>query len=496
MALNFFRKRSKQEEEKHDWKASGSFVRKPIKGWLHTDRLLEGSGVAYEAKYVGAVKIISSMRQVPADQRGAVVREAISKCCLESKMFNFKPSKVSLTHGVIGDVHLQNSGKTMTVTFSKSHVKVFVADTMIYQHPMECISFASLGEQEYNNLVAYVSKDPILERACFIFECVSGLANDLILTIGQAFELKYKEYLNKNPIIQPSIARFGDPSNMSAHKENYYDEAVSHKDHTYDNHLIEGGSDGGEEYDHLINNSKRPSTPEGAYNTLNMNVSSGAVSPSSFNGFDFAPGASFMGTDGNMATIYDNPIAAANARAQKVKPVTTNGDYKTPSNKPANIPTNTDLSSDVKDEIYLAPSPTAKIKPSAPAIPVAPQQIKRSNRLKISEDIKKQPWFHGVLAREAAESLIIIDGEFLVRESGGSKGQYVLTGMKNGTHRHLLLVDPEGKVRTRDHSFDTVAGLIAYHMTHNIPICSGSSEVYLIHDVHDLRRDTSDSFAI
>ena len=69
-----------------------------------------------------------------------------------------------------------------------------------------------------------------------------------------------------------------------------------------------------------------------------------------------------------------------------------------------------------------------------------------SVRLKIAENIKKQPWFHGTLSRDAAESLVHMDGEFLVRESGGSKGQYVLTGMRNGTHRHLLLVDPQGKV--------------------------------------------------
>lgn len=38
------------------------------------------------------------------------------------------------------------------------------------------------------------------------------------------------------------------------------------------------------------------------------------------------------------------------------------------------------------------------------------------------------------------------DGDFLVRESQGSPGQYVLTGMNNGTPKHLLLIDPEGVV--------------------------------------------------
>ena len=38
------------------------------------------------------------------------------------------------------------------------------------------------------------------------------------------------------------------------------------------------------------------------------------------------------------------------------------------------------------------------------------------------------------------------DGDFLVRESQGSDGQYVLTGMQGGSKKHLLLVDHNGLV--------------------------------------------------
>ena len=77
-------------------------------------------------------------------------------------------------------------------------------------------------------------------------------------------------------------------------------------------------------------------------------------------------------------------------------------------------------------------------------------------------------WFHGPISRKEAEDLlkhvslnsapafdprVLIelfwaaqDGDFLVRESQGSHGQYVLTGMQSGHHKHLLLVDPEGVV--------------------------------------------------
>ena len=38
------------------------------------------------------------------------------------------------------------------------------------------------------------------------------------------------------------------------------------------------------------------------------------------------------------------------------------------------------------------------------------------------------------------------DGDFLVRESSNSPGQFVLSGRQMGKVKHLLLVDPEGVV--------------------------------------------------
>ena len=50
------------------------------------------------------------------------------------------------------------------------------------------------------------------------------------------------------------------------------------------------------------------------------------------------------------------------------------------------------------------------------------------------------------MSRAEAELLLEDEGDFLVRESTSKAGQYVLTGVQNGHPRHLLLVDPEGKV--------------------------------------------------
>lgn len=44
--------------------------------------------------------------------------------------------------------------------------------------------------------------------------------------------------------------------------------------------------------------------------------------------------------------------------------------------------------------------------------------------------LKSEKWFHGSISRVLAESLLKNDGDFLVRESQNTRGQFVLTGMK------------------------------------------------------------------
>lgn len=71
------------------------------------------------------------------------------------------------------------------------------------------------------------------------------------------------------------------------------------------------------------------------------------------------------------------------------------------------------------------------------------------------------------------------DGDFLVRESAGCSGQFVLTGRHAGVCKHLLLVDPDGVVRTKDRSFDSVSHLVHYHEQNRLPIISAESSLRL-----------------
>ena len=59
----------------------------------------------------------------------------------------------------------------------------------LFVHEMPNISFASGGDADTLDFVAYVAKSNNV-RSCYVLECGGGLAQDVITTIGQAFELR------------------------------------------------------------------------------------------------------------------------------------------------------------------------------------------------------------------------------------------------------------------------------------------------------------------
>uniref|UniRef100_A0A915K7S8 SHC-transforming protein 1 n=1 Tax=Romanomermis culicivorax TaxID=13658 RepID=A0A915K7S8_ROMCU len=93
--------------------------------------------------------------------------------------------------------------------------------------------------------------------------------------------------------------------------------------------------------------------------------------------------------------------------------------------------------------------------------------------------LQKEIWFLGKLSREKSEELVTENGQFLVRQSEAQPNQFVLTGMQDNTHRHLLLIDEEGNVRMKDKKFDDICHLIQYHRGNNIPISSAESFLIL-----------------
>lgn len=95
--------------------------------------------------------------------------------------------------------YMKNAGTNVTLTVSSKSLTLVSHENgdIIAEHEMPRISFASGGDTTTLDFVAYVAKDLQECRACFVLECGGGQAQDLIATIGHAFELRYREFFNK-----------------------------------------------------------------------------------------------------------------------------------------------------------------------------------------------------------------------------------------------------------------------------------------------------------
>ncbi|XP_036040069.1 SHC-transforming protein 4 [Onychomys torridus] len=429
----------------------------------HSVQHLLGSGLNYSVRYMGCIEVLQSMRSLDFGMRTQVTREAISRLCdaVPGAHGAIKKRKapVKVLSTVLGKSNLQFSGMNIKLTISTCSLILMNLDNqqIIAKHQMQSISFASGGDPDTTDYVAYVAKDPVNQRACHILECHSGMAQDVISTIGQAFELRFKQYL-KNPSL-----------NTWESEEVHVDGTPEDRDHDYYN-AIPG---------------KQP--PAGGISDVRIKVQAAdqmAYCPIRCEKLCYLPGNSkcsgvyenCMGQSGSIGIPHESGTHSDAATMKNCRVdlfddpcyVNTQALQSTPGY--AGNQRSTQLQG---SPWHLGKAPET-VQPGATAQPVSAHSLPH---------IKQQLWneecFHGRLSRKAAERLLVKDGDFLVRESITSPGQYVLSGLQGGQAKHLLLVDPEGKVRTKDHVFDNVGHLIKYHMDNSLPIISSGSEVSL-----------------
>ncbi|NWT05535.1 SHC1 protein, partial [Mionectes macconnelli] len=440
-----------------EWTRHGSFVNKPTRGWLHPDDKVMGPGVSYHVRYMGCVEVLQSMRALDFNTRTQVTREAIGLVCeavpsAKGAVRRRKPCGRSL-NSILGKSNLKFAGMPITLTISTSSLNLMASDCkqIIANHHMQSISFASGGDPDTAEYVAYVAKDPVNQRACHILECPEGLAQDVISTIGQAFELRFKQYL-KNP---PKLVTPHD--RMAGFDGSAWDEEEEEPapDHQYYNDFP--GKEppiGGVVDMRLRDGATQTSNHLGA--TLPVGQSSGEHDPQK----QHTP--TQASTSGRM-DLFDDPSYVNVQNVDKARQA------------PATGTTTTANGSTQRDLFDMKPFEDAlRVPPSMP-VGLPPAQVVAS----MEEQLRREPWYHGKMNRKEAEKLLKVNGDFLVRESTTTPGQYVLTGLQGGQPKHLLLVDPEGVVRTKDHRFESVSHLISYHMDNHLPIISAGSEMCL-----------------
>ncbi|XP_048144651.1 SHC-transforming protein 1 isoform X5 [Corvus hawaiiensis] len=448
-----------------EWTRHGSFVNKPTRGWLHPDDKVMGSGVSYHVRYMGCVEVLQSMRALDFNTRTQVTREAIGLVCeavpgAKGAVRRRKPCSRSL-NSILGKSNLKFAGMPITLTISTSSLNLMASDCkqIIANHHMQSISFASGGDPDTAEYVAYVAKDPVNQRACHILECPEGLAQDVISTIGQAFELRFKQYL-KNP---PKLVTPHD--RMAGFDGSAWDEEEEEPapDHQYYNDFPGKEPPIGGVVDMRLQDGAAQ-TPNHLGATLPVGQSSGGEydaqkqhTPAQAAREKYAAPA---GTPGR-TDLFDDPSYVNVQNIDKTRQASAAG-------ATANGSTQRDLFDMKPFEDAL------RVPPSVP-VGLPPAQVVAS----MEEQLRREPWYHGKMNRKEAEKLLKVNGDFLVRESTTTPGQYVLTGLQGGQPKHLLLVDPEGVVRTKDHRFESVSHLISYHMDNHLPIISAGSEMCL-----------------
>ncbi|KAK1190104.1 SHC3 protein, partial [Pygoscelis papua] len=487
-----------RSEEMHpggeDWNQSSSFVNKPSRGWLHSSEKILGPGVTYIVKYLGCIEVLRSMRSLDFNTRTQIAREAISRVCeaVPGAKGAFKkrkpPSKV--LSSILGKSNLQFAGMSIMLNISTTSLNLMTPDTkqIIANHHMQSISFASGGDPDTTDYVAYVAKDPVNRRACHILECCDGLAQDVISTIGQAFELRFKQYLrcpSKIPTFHDRMQSFDEPwmeEDNEATEHPYYnnipnkmpppggfiDARLKARLPTAADTAQSAAGVGGEQTyyqsrhlgDKFSEDWHHGPVKQGSLDICSMPEGKSQVTPTAE-----------MPTYVNTQHINTEALLALQADAESTFSGTTDDTKESSPGK--------DLF-DMKpfeDALKNQTAETALSKSTSTGC--TSPLLSRAADWTVAEELSIEPWYQGEMSRKEAEQLLKKCGDFLVRKSTTNPGSYVLTGMHNGQAKHLLLVDPEGTVRTKDRVFDSISHLINHHLENNLPIVSSGSELCL-----------------
>ncbi|XP_075899883.1 SHC-transforming protein 3 isoform X1 [Nelusetta ayraudi] len=489
-----------------DWNPGGGGgpVNKPSRGWLHSSDKISGPGVTYVVKYLGCLEVLRSMRSLDFTTRSQITREAISLVCeafpgTKGAPRKRKPPSKALS-SILGKSNLQFAGMSINLNISTSSLNLMTPDgkQIIANHHMQSISFASGGDPDTTDYVAYVAKDPVNRRACHILECSDGLAQDVISTIGQAFDLRFQQYLQ----CPPSKISSSHDRVLNMEELQWTEEEEESAEHPYYNNIPgKMPPPGGIIDTRLINQNASPevcqigpgSVDQTYYQGRHLGENWGDDRKAMFiqqGSFDISclPEVKGQGTKTGEMPAYVNTqqidaqvLAALQAEAENVTKGMAAG---SPQKDLFDMKPFEDA---IQSQSHPLPQGQAQTQASAlhkaASVDNSSPLLVRSLAFRAQEELEGQSWYHGVMSRRDAEKLLLEDGDFLVRKSTTNPGSYVLTGMHNGLAKHLLLVDPEGTVRTKDHVFDSISHLIGHHRDNNLPIVSAGSELCLLQPV-------------
>ncbi|XP_015250984.1 tyrosine-protein kinase Fer [Cyprinodon tularosa] len=93
--------------------------------------------------------------------------------------------------------------------------------------------------------------------------------------------------------------------------------------------------------------------------------------------------------------------------------------------------------------------------------------------------LAEQEWYHGAIPRTEAQELLRQQGDFLVRESHGKPGEYVLSVFSDDQRRHFIIQYADSQYRFEGTGFPTIPQLIEHHFSTKQVITKKSGVILL-----------------
>lgn len=146
-------------------------------------------------KYIGCIGIKTSYRSIfYARMKQDIVKESINRLCKANKIHREIEGNCSEDIGKnISDTpNLRYSGSDAKLCVTETHLIILANDTKkaLIRHELQNVSFASSGDNNTDDFVAYVAKDEIFGRACFVLEYRDGTAKEALDQIANAFKIR------------------------------------------------------------------------------------------------------------------------------------------------------------------------------------------------------------------------------------------------------------------------------------------------------------------
>ena len=170
-------------------------------------------------KYRGCISVRTSMRSLEPIKRSEVAKESINRLCRANNIAlknGPKPNNDTINRMLGDQPDLLDSGTEVRLEVTSTHLLLLRTDNeqIIRQHEMPNVSFASHGEDE--TFVAYVAKDNMFGRACFVLECSCQESGRNVLdSIARAFKLRTKQILYNSGTLPAKLTsdRFNNRTN-------------------------------------------------------------------------------------------------------------------------------------------------------------------------------------------------------------------------------------------------------------------------------------------